>query len=422
MVHVAHLVNSFPARSETFIIAQLKGLLQREVSITLCPRFNYEDGRQIEHLYQYPHFTVGMPGVAPRGNAIDSLHSFAQVMGAGKALIPMARAWLSPGPGGFRRGMPRLHKCLDTIKPDIIHCQFGTLSQSVARLKELKLISAPIIVSIRGWDISQALQRRGPDFYRRPIRQQAFFLPVCNYFASRLIKLGCPERRIRVLRSGLVLKNFNYSPRWGDPTDAVHIVCIGRFVEKKGLSDAIEALALLLQDGRRARMTLVGWGPLEGDLQKKVAEKGLKDCVSFVGSKSHHEAIQIMRTADVFVAPSVTAPDGDEEGIPNVLKESMAIGVPVISTRHSGIPELIEHGVTGLLVNQRSPTEIARAVIELSEMSAVRRHCLCKAARNLIEKEYDSEAIVNQLLKIYTEILEVEAPLRSGGSGIRTGN
>lgn len=409
MVHVAQLVLSPPARSETFIVSQLTGLLEREVKVTLCPRFTTGESACIKELLEHPRFAIGASGIEPRGSIYGSCCSFVEVMTARQAQIPLLRAWIYPGTGGFRRGVPYLYKCLDAIKPDLIHCQFGTLAQSVSRLNELGLVSAPMLVSIRGWDISQALRRRGRYLYLRPFRQKAFFLPVSNYFARKLIELGCPVNRIRVLRSGIVLRNFEFSPRFTDAIQELHLVCIGRFVEKKGLSDAIEALRLLSQDGRKVRMTIVGWGALESDLRKQAVDAGVIELVSFVGQKSHPEVIEIMRDANVFIAPSITADDGDEEGIPNVLKEAMATGVPVISTRHSGIPELVQDGITGFLVNQRKPTEIAEAVVKLCEMPPDRRRQMCEAARKLVEKEYDSEAITSRLMQIYSEILDSSA-------------
>jgi len=175
----------------------------------------------------------------------------------------------------------------------------------------------------------------------------------------------------------------------GKAEDAVPLILsVGRMVPKKGMGDLISACRLLMTRGVRFRCVIVGEGPLRGELESQIRELGLERLVTFLGAMAHDGLVSLYGQASVFaLAPHITE-DGDRDGIPNVLAEAMAAGIPVVSTSVSGIPELIEDGRTGVLVGPRDPEALADAVERLLRDPALRQK-LVVAARRKIEDGFE---------------------------------
>lgn len=146
---------------------------------------------------------------------------------------------------------------------DIIHCQFGTLGQLGGMLRNLYSPGAKLITSFRGYDISQRLRKYGDAVYRRLFDVGDLFLPNCDYFKERLIKLGCDEAKILVLHSGIDCHRFVFTPRYPHVNRPVRIVTTGRLTGKKGIEYGIRAVARLLKAGRNIRYDIIGDGPLK---------------------------------------------------------------------------------------------------------------------------------------------------------------
>jgi colanic acid/amylovoran biosynthesis glycosyltransferase len=178
-------------------------------------------------------------------------------------------------------------------------------------------------------------------------------------------------------------------------------------VEKKGIRYGIEAVGCLIASGRPVRYTVIGEGPMRAELQELVRALDLLEHVTFEGWKSHDEVVVWMKAADVLLVPSVIAADGDEEGIPNVAKEAMAMGLPVLATRHGGIPELIGDGVSGVLVPERDSAALAERLIELIDHPE-RWARMGTAARRRIEAEYDIERLNDELVALYRNVSSTE--------------
>jgi colanic acid/amylovoran biosynthesis glycosyltransferase len=152
------------------------------------------------------------------------------------------------------------------------------------------------------------------------------------------------------------------------------------------------------------RYTVAGDGRLRGELDRMIDELGLRAEVRLVGAKSHTEVIALLREAHLFIAPCVTAQSGDQEGIPNVLKEAMATGIPVLSTRHSGIPELVEHDVSGLLVPERDSEALAERLAFLIDHPE-RWSAMGRAGRERVEAQFDSDRLDKELVELYQQAI-----------------
>jgi colanic acid/amylovoran biosynthesis glycosyltransferase len=220
--------------------------------------------------------------------------------------------------------------------------------------------------------------------------------------------MGCDPKKVRVHRSGIRLGKFRYAERRPTPGEPIRLVTIGRCVEKKGIAYGIRAVARLKASGRRVIYSVVGDGPLRRELERLAHELDAADVVQLLPPRSHQKTLAILDRAHLVVQPSVTGRDGDQEGIPNVLKEAMAMGVPVVSTLHSGIPELVEDGVSGFLVPERDVDALVDRLAHLIEHPE-RWPEMGRAGRRKIEAEYDSDRLNQQLLDLYRELLVKEA-------------
>ena len=285
---------------------------------------------------------------------------------------------------------------------DLIYCQLGNLGVIYAEL--LRSLAAPpaLITSFRGSDVTDRNKTNATQ-YAKLFKQGAAFLPVCEYFAYKLKLLGCPPERTRVLRSSIDCELFSPRPhQLAAKNDVVKLLFVGRLVEKKGVSTLLEALATLIHQ-QRIILNVVGDGPKRMALEKQVLNLGLQDHVKFLGSKSHAEIARILHESDIFVAPSVTDKVGSQEGIPNSLKEAMASELPVVSTYHAGIPELVEHDHSGLLVPERAPRQLARSINRLIENPHAWRP-FGRNARNRVCRLYSTEVLLKELVDIISSV------------------
>jgi glycosyltransferase involved in cell wall biosynthesis len=175
---------------------------------------------------------------------------------------------------------------------------------------------------------------------------------------------------------------------------------VGRLIEKKGLGDLIAAADILRRRGRPFRVEIIGTGPLKPALEAQVQQLGLQDRVTFLGAQPQEAVRPAYRRATVFALPCVVSADGDRDGIPNVLLEAMASGVPVVSTSVVGIPEWIHSGYNGLLVDPHNPAMLADALDRLLKDPDLRDR-LAQAARRTIEAHFAIERNSMELVTLF---------------------
>jgi len=179
------------------------------------------------------------------------------------------------------------------------------------------------------------------------------FLPVNEYFKNRLIKLGCSRDKILVHHSGIDINRFMFYKRQIVDHNRTKFLTVGRLVEKKGHLFVIEAIKRLVNKYSKIEYIIAGDGPLKTELLKLVNKYNLSSYVKFKGQITSSEAIDLYKEAHIFILHSVTARNGDMEGTPVVLMEAQASGLPVISTYHSGIPEVVIDKHSGFLVPEK---------------------------------------------------------------------
>jgi colanic acid/amylovoran biosynthesis glycosyltransferase len=243
---------------------------------------------------------------------------------------------------------------------DHVHAHFATWAAGAA-MRAAALAGLPYSFTAHATDIYRD-GVDGPALVEKMARA-AFVVTVseCNRRHLRSL-LAASGRDARVLRlyNGLDLERVRPAPAAARRPGLV--VAVGRLIEKKGFSDLVEAARLLRARGEDVRTVIVGDGPERPALEAQVDRAGLADRVELVPALPQDEVLELIGSASAFALPCVVGADGDRDGLPTVLLEAMALGTPAVSTTVNGIPEMIENGVSGLLVGQRAPAELADAV------------------------------------------------------------
>ncbi|MEN4670774.1 colanic acid/amylovoran biosynthesis glycosyltransferase [Pantoea agglomerans] len=291
-----------------------------------------------------------------------------------------------------------------TFTADVFLVHFGYAGALANKLRELGVLKGKQATVFHGADISRRhiLEEHKLD-YVNLFRQSELMLPISNLWKNKLIEMGCPPEKIHVTRMGIEPEKFNFQPRQAFQTP-LRIVSVARLTEKKGLDVAVKASAILKQRGGQFQYTIIGNGDQDEMMRDFIAREGMEDCVSMPGFKPQEEIRRALSEADIFLLPSKTAADGDMEGIPVALMEAMAVGLPVVSTFHSGIPELIENNVSGWLVEEDDPEALAETLLKLSQ-GEVDVAPVVAAARHKVETEFNQHIAYGELAQILERLV-----------------
>jgi colanic acid/amylovoran biosynthesis glycosyltransferase len=291
-----------------------------------------------------------------------------------------------------------------TFTADVFLVHFGYAGALANKLRELGVFKGKQATVFHGADISRRhiLEEHKLD-YVNLFRQSELMLPISNLWKNKLIEMGCPPEKIHVTRMGIEPEKFNFQPRQAFQTP-LRIVSVARLTEKKGLDVAVKASAILKQRGGQFQYTIIGNGDQDEMMRDFIAREGMEDCVSMPGFKPQEEIRRALSEADIFLLPSKTAADGDMEGIPVALMEAMAVGLPVVSTFHSGIPELIENNVSGWLVEEDDPEALAETLLKLSQ-GEVDVAPVVAAARHKVETEFNQHIAYGELAQILERLV-----------------
>ena len=276
-----------------------------------------------------------------------------------------------------------------------LHAHFGTQATTVARQAA---IFAGITYSFTAhakdiyfsYEKSTALDRK--------MRDAATTVTVSDYNLAYLREqYGADAKSAVRIYNGMDLRKFPYQPFHQRKRQ---ILAVGRLVAKKGFDVLLDALAILKQRGVSAHCTLVGDDALRDTLQAQIERLGIQDSIQMVGPMPQPDIIHLVTQSKMLVAPCVISEDGDRDGLPTVLLESMALGTPVISTQVAGIPELVQDETTGLCIPSQDPTALADAIIRLLDDETLGQQ-LSLNARALIEREYDEDRNAAELRKVF---------------------
>jgi len=306
----------------------------------------------------------------------------------------------------LRKALDRYPFYTDILKReqvDVLHAHFG--QEGCRTLLAKRRTGLPMVTTFYGLDVS-LLPRR--PYWRRRFRELfavgELFLAEGATLRERLMALGCPGKKVIVQHLGVDLDRIQYRAR--TPKEGVTFLVCASFREKKGIRYAVEAFSRICKEYPKARLRIIGDGPLRGEIVQKIRDLDLGEQVDLLGIQPYERLLEEMSRCDLFLQPSVTALDGDTEGgAPVVLIEAQASGMPVVATRHADIPEVVRDGISGFLVPERDVEALADRMAYLlghpegwEEMG--------RAGRAHVEQEYDVRVQVDRLEAWYDLVVD----------------
>jgi colanic acid/amylovoran biosynthesis glycosyltransferase len=282
----------------------------------------------------------------------------------------------------------------------LLHVYLG--SEAVRAVRLLEQFPAARIVSFHGADLSH---KHSAEDYTCLWPNAELFLCRSESLQRDLVAKGCPESRIRINYTGVPVKNapMKKLPNWQNG-ELLRLLQVCRFIEKKGLDVTLRVVRRLKDQGVPIQLVLAGGGPEEARLRRLASELGLAREVQFAGFVSGSDLEGLFCSSNIFIHPSRVTSGGDREGIPNSLLEAMSFGLPVVSTRHSGIPEAITHGVNGML-SDRCETEALVADIRRLLEKGILYERISVNARRTIKDRFSTTRCIEQLEAAYSEAL-----------------
>ncbi|MDJ0691591.1 MAG: glycosyltransferase [Xenococcaceae cyanobacterium MO_188.B32] len=295
-------------------------------------------------------------------------------------------------------------------KLDLIHAHFGPNGvYAMALAEKLKI---PFLVTFHGYDITltrQAIWRTGKLlyyqllFHEQELKTKASaFIAVSNFIRHKLIEQGYPQEKI--IQHHIGVNTAKFVPP-SQKADERYILCVGRHTEKKGIDTLLRAFARIAAKHPRVTLLQVGKGELTTELQKLTLQLGINNQVRFLGAQPHEKVMQLMQQAEIFALPSQVAKSGECEGLPMVILEASACGIPVVSTYHSGIPEAVIDGETGFLVSEKDDKSLAEKLdILLSDRALGKK--MGEQGRDLINEKFDIRKQTIKLEAIYDSLIQ----------------
>lgn len=415
-MRTAHLIGVFPKLSETFILNQLTGLIDRGHEVDIFDMALGDLDVVHPDVVRYDLLAHSRYIRVPEDHVKRVLKVGSQLVQPYAWHLATLDAFNVRKYGRRALNLERLYATLSFLKQkryDIVHCHFGGLGLVGLELLQQGVITGKLVTSIRGADITSTLQAQ-PGLYDDLLQEGHLFLPISEFFKHKLIDEGCDPKKIAVLRDGIDLRRFAFKERTRVAGEPTRLLFIGRFEAKKGVFMAAQAVAEVIRSGRNLLLDIVGDGALRPELEAFIRAQGVSDRVRLHGWQSQDQVLEHLQNAHLLIAPSVTAPSGDQEGIPNTVKEGMAVGLPVLSTFHSGIPELVEDGVSGYLVPEHDTSALAERLTYLADHPECWA-ALGRAGRAKIEADYNIETLNDKLASLYEGLLSPSPQLRQEG-------
>jgi colanic acid/amylovoran biosynthesis glycosyltransferase len=400
-MNIAFIVDEFPSISQTFILNQITGLLERGHQVDVFTREIKIDQRQ--------HADVERFGLMRRTHYLGCpLKRWPRlVRGADLCLRHLRahpRAILSAlNVFRYGRGASSLTLLFQTApffrRYDIVHCQFGHNGRLGAILKRVGL-QKKIVVTFHGVDIRAGLASGGA-IYDELWDQVDCLIAISKYNLDHLLRFGGDPEKIVYHPVGIDCRRFSCPDRPATPRRGIRLLSVARLVKEKGLESGLRAVGQLCaasSDPDALCYDIIGEGPLQPGLERLIDELGLRQQVRLLGAKSQDEVIAALHESDILLAPSLA------EALPVSLMEAHAAGLPVVATRVGSTDQIVRHEVTGFLVPPGDVTGLYRRLQELIA-APEKRLQMGRHGRRHVEEHFDIERLNDRLVDLYTDLL-----------------
>jgi colanic acid/amylovoran biosynthesis glycosyltransferase len=303
----------------------------------------------------------------------------------------------------YRGEYQTLDSLLERHGADLMHIYFG--HTGVHLLPFIQQWDKPCVVSFHGADVAHK-----QDIKDYPAKLRLLFdavplvLARSQSLAERLINLGCPSEKLRINRTGIPLNDFPFVDRQQPPDGKWRVVQACRLIPKKGIATSLRAFAIFKKDNPKAEFFIAGKGPLQPELEMLAGGLGILRDVHFVGFLSQPRLLDLYASSHLFLHPSEISANQDQEGVPNSVLEAMATGLPVVATRHGGIPEAVDHGRTGLLVAEEDHAGLANAMQEIIRSPGLLRQMGARAHATVVDR-FEQDVQIDHLESFYEEAI-----------------
>ena len=397
-MRIGYILWQFPVLSETFILNELIELTNKgqEVYIFSLTQPQEEIVHPEVKKYGLLEKTYYLPGYVKLGLELPKPQSWAALFSKGYE-GKSAKAKLLGRPF-YAAVATYFSRIIMKLELDVLHAHFYGVPSYIAMLIS-RQTSIPFTFTCHAVDI---FVNPNPDVMRRHMEAAAKVITISNYNRNYLHELTDSDKdKIKVIRACPMLGKFKDIEK--DEADAKTILTVSRLVEKKGIKYGVLAVAELIKEFPQLRYKIIGNGSLENEIQALVRSLQLGDNVEFLGKTNDEFLLDELSRATIVVLPCIEAQNGDKDGIPVTLMEAMYSQTPVISTSVSGIPELIENGEEGLLVEPMNVERLADRIKTLLKDKGLRIR-MGRKGREKVEKEFNIHREVEDLLKIWDEV------------------
>lgn len=407
---IAFFIGSFPKISESWFLEQVVSLINLGIDIRIFAfrRGEAEDMSEVVEQYklidrttylEYPDSFFFRIFLAP--------YFFFRIIRANP------RVWFKIFKPGHQYDFslkylfwtaPLLGKIEDCA---IVHCHFGMIANRYLLIKDLLELKQPFVTTFYGQDSSKYIQEKGQTVYDRLKNETRHLFTMTKEMTQRMIRFGFPVEKVHELYTGLILKNFYFKERSYRSGEKFKIVFIGRFVEKKGVPDLLRATGIVVKSHPHIEVHVFGGGndfKLNEEIKHIVREEGIEPHVIFHGMTSNNIVRKMLYDMHLSVQLSKTATNGDTDDLPVAILEAQATGLPVVSTRHVGIPDGVLDGETGFLVPEGDYRAAAEKIMYFIEHPEIIPK-MSRRARAFIEERFDIVPINHQLIGYYQELL-----------------
>ena len=390
--HVAIVVKRFPKLSETFVLNEILALENAGIKLTIFHLYPASDTlihADVERVFAENYFLKNFPFRTLAGLFFSKPRKALSALKI--AIEEFGFHFLTP----FRQAATfSMH--LRRLDIDAIHSHFIDAPAGVSRIAS-SLAGTPYSISAHAKDIytspEKALKRR---------LNCASFTATCTAHNAAFLSSLAPKAAIRRIYHGVDIAAFPAKQEKSETQQPPLIISVGRLRKKKGFDTLIDACALLNARNVRFRCNIIGYGPEDSALLHQIKLSKLHGIVSLLGKRPHDEVKRQMAHASVFALPCRITADGDRDGIPNVILEAMAMGVPVVSTDVSGVPEVVIDGENGLLVEPNDANALADAIEKI--LTDVRRaREMGRTGRCKVERKFSATQNIAELAELLRE-------------------
>ena len=402
------ILKGYPRISETFISNEILLLEEQGLSLHILsmrqPReaFSHTSVGRIKACVDYlpETFLTALPVLLPQNLILAAKQPRSYLSALRMAFRRFLRTRKSATFKHLFQAGYLVNKLLPGSHITHFHAHFAHSPTSVAFFASL-LSGIPFSFTAHAKDIYTS----DPAQLREKMAHARFVVTCTEYNRRYLTRISGPAAPdIFRIYHGIDVGLFSSHHTGALPLPPYRILTVSRMSAKKGLSTVFKALGVLRDRGIRFQHTLIGDGDERDSLKKLVRNLGIEPLTRWMGTQPHDEVIRQYRQSDLFVLGCEIAANGDRDGIPNVCVESMAMGVPVVATRISAIPELIENGKTGLLVEPGNPEALADAMIQVLTDADLRQEMIA-AARDRVSRDFNNRNLIHDLAVLYTRML-----------------